>query len=77
MVTYRYVLAGRVFLLLSFACFAIYAADILLAKLAASSSFTWPYELGAVEQFLLVLVGSALLVVSALFKEVSSQSSCD
>lgn len=77
MVTYRYVLAGRVFLLLSLACFAIYAADIALAKLAASSSFTWPYELGAVGQFLLVLVGSALLVVSALFKEVSSQSSSD
>ncbi len=77
MATNRCVLAGHVFLLLSLACFAVYTADIVLAKLAASSSFTWPYELGAVEQFLLVLAGSALLVVSALFKEVSSQGSCD
>ena len=77
MATHRYVLAGHAFLLLSLACFAAYVADIVFAKLADSSSFIWPYELGAVGQFLLVLAGCALLVVSALFKEVSSQGSRD
>lgn len=73
MVRQRDILAGRLFLILSLACFAIYIADILLAKFAATSSFSWPYVLGPVGQFLLVLTGSALLVVSALFKEASSR----
>lgn len=61
--------AGRVPLLLAFVCFGVYAADIVMSKLASLGSFAWPYELGGVSQFLIVLTGSALLVAAALIRE--------
>lgn len=60
---------GRATLVLSLICFAVYVGDVLIAKLASLGSFAWPYELGGVSQFLVVLLGSAFLVASALRRE--------
>lgn len=57
--------------MLALGCYLIYAADIVIAKMAAEASFHWPYEMGGVLQFLTVLLGSALLVTAALVREAS------
>ncbi|HYW77112.1 MAG TPA: hypothetical protein VFA48_10885 [Gammaproteobacteria bacterium] len=61
--------AGRIPLLLALICYGAYAVDIIVAKLASVVPFAWPYELGSVAQFMIVLAGSALLVVAALMLE--------
>lgn len=60
---------GRIPLLLALICYGAYAVDIIVAKLASVVPFAWPYELGSVAQFMIVLAGSALLVVAALMRE--------